>query len=217
MVSGVTIYDHEENIFETIPPSGITQVTTGVYCVSVNVPEGGNYCGNIQFFDTWSGVTINGNNLGDIALDFIVKESDSYYNVGSNNSAGAFGLGVGDANNRSIFDYEFAFTGIKRREKIKRGDTRRIDVIARVPFTYDQSQVVDKIYYRIYIKEGETQIEYVDWNEVSRTPDGNFFLLDTSWLIPNDYYMEFKIESGNQIRTYGDTILFEIVSEKDWC
>ena len=217
IISGVTIYDHEENIFETIPPSGITQVTTGAYCVSVNVPEGGNYCGNIQFFDTWSGVTINGNNLGDIALDFIVKESDSYYNVGSNNSAGAFGLGVGDANNRSIFDYEFAFTGIKRREKIKRGDTRRIDVIARVPFTYDQSQVVDKIYYRIYIKEGETQIEYVDWNEVSRTPDGNFFLLDTSWLIPNDYYMEFKIESGNQIRTYGDTILFEIVSEKDWC
>ncbi len=216
-ISGVTIYDHEESVFQTIPPSGITQVTTGVYCVSVNVPKTNEYCGNIQFTDIWSGITIDGNVLGNAELDFIVKEENDYYNIGSNNSAGAFGLGVGDSNNRSIFDYEFAFTGIKRREKIKRGDTRRVDVIARLPFTYDQSQVIDKIYYRIYIKEGETQIEYVEWNEVSKTPDGNFFLVDTSWFIPNDYYLEIKLESGNQIRTYDDTILFEIVSEKDWC
>jgi hypothetical protein len=90
-------------------------------------------------------------------------------------------------------------------------------VIARIPFTYDQSQALDGIYYRIYIKEGETEIPYVDWNEVSRTPDGNFFFIDTSWLIPNDYYMEFKITSGNEVRTYQDIIPFEIVSEKDWC
>jgi hypothetical protein len=41
--------------------------------------------------------------------------------------------------------------------------------------------------------------------------------VDTSWFIPNDYFMEIKIESGNQIRTYNDVIQFEIVSEKDWC
>jgi hypothetical protein len=29
--------------------------------------------------------------------------------------------------------------------------------------------------------------------------------------------MEFKIESGNELRTYHDIIQFEIVSEKDWC
>ena len=217
VISGVTIYDHEENLFQVIPPSNITQITTGVYCVSVNVPKTSNYCGNIQFIDVWEDVTIDGNNLGNIELDFIVKEESAYYNVGSNNSAGSFGLGVSDANNRSIFDYEFAVTGIKRREKIKRGDTRRVNVIARVPFTYDQSQAVDKIYYRIFIKEGETQIEYIDWNEVSRTPDGNFFLIDTSWFIPNDYYMEIKIESGQEIRSYHDILQFEVVSEKDWC
>jgi hypothetical protein len=216
-ISGVTIYDHQENVFEVIPTSGITQVTTGVYCVSVNVPKTNLYCGNVQFTDVWGDITINGNNLGDVELEFIVKEEGSYYNIGSNNSAGATGLGVGDARNTSIYDYEFVVNGIKRKEKIKRGDTRRVNVIARVPFTFDQSQAVDKIYYRIFIKEGETQIDYIDWNEVSRTPDGNFFFVDTSWFIPNDYFMEIKIESGNEIRTYHDTIQFEIVSEKDWC
>jgi|TARA_R110000803_G_scaffold208838_1_gene277840 hypothetical protein len=216
-ISGVTIYDHEDNVYEQIPPSGITQVSTGVYCVSVDVPKTTNYCGNIQFSDLWSGVTVNGNNLGNIELDFIVKEQGDYYSIGSNTSAGAFGLGVGSSSNLSIYDYEFAFTGIQRREKIKRGDTRFINVIARIPFTYDQSQALDGVYYRIYIKEGETEIPYIDWNEVSRTPDGNFFTVDTSWFIPNDYYIEFKITSGNQIRTYEDIIPFTIVSVKDWC
>jgi hypothetical protein len=219
VISGVTIYDHEDNIYQTIPNSAITQTTTGVYYVTVNVPSDpvSGYCGDIQFRDVWNDVTINGNNLGDIDLDFIIKDKGSYYNIGSTNSAGATGLGVGDANNRSIYDYEFSFNGLKRREKIKRGDTRRVNVVARVPFTTDQSQTVDKIYYRIFIKEGETQIDYIDWNEVSKTPDGNFFFIDTSWFIPNDYFLEIKIESGTEVRTYHDVIPFEIVSEKDWC
>lgn len=218
-ISGVTIYDHNESVYQYIPSNEINQVTTGVYCVSVNVnshPTTG-YCGDIQFIDVWENININGNNLGNVELDFIIKDSSSYYNIGSTNSAGAFGLGVSDANNRSIYDYEFAINGIKRREKIKRGDTRRVNVIARIPFTYDQSQAIDKIYYRIFIKEGETQIPYVDWNDVNRTPDGNFFMIDTSWFLPNDYFLEVKIESGNEIRTYNDIIQFEIVSEKDWC
>jgi hypothetical protein len=217
--SGVTIYDQNDNIYQTIPPSGITQTAPGVYYVTVNVssnPVSG-YCGNIQFRDVWEDVTINGNNLGDVELDFIIKEKDQYYNIGSTNSAGASGLGVGDAGNMSIYDYDFSIDGIKMKEKIKRGDTRRVNVVAQIPFVFDQSQAVNKIYYRIYIKEGETQIDYIDWAEVSRTPDGNFFFVDTSWFIPNDYYLEVKIESGQEIRTYEKIFQFEIVSEKDWC
>jgi len=217
--SEVCIFDQNDNLYQTIPSSGITQVTTGVYCVNVNVssdPVSG-YCGNIQFRDVWKDVTINGNNLGDIELDFIILEESAYYNIGSVNSAGASGLGVGDAGNLSIYDYEFSIEGVKMKEKVKRGDTRRINVNARIPFTIDQSKALDKVYYRIYIKEGETQLDYIDWQEVNRTPDGNFFLMDTSWFIPNDYYLEVKIESGQEVRTYEKVFQFEIVSEKDWC
>ena len=218
--SGVTIYDQNDNIFTTIPPSGITQVTTGVYCVNVCVDDDpvSGYCGNIQFRDVWEGVTIGNKNLGDVELTFIVLDDGGYYNIGSTNSAGSNGLGVGSSTNLSIYDYEFNATGIKRKEKIKRGDTRRVNVNVRIPYTFDQTAILDKIYYRIFIKEGgHIQIDYIDWQEVSRTPDGNFFLVDTSWFIPNDYFIEIKIESGNEVRTYPDIIPFEIVSEKDWC
>lgn len=218
--NGVTIYDQNDNVFMSIPPSGITQVTTGVYSVNVCVDDDpiSGYCGNIQFRDVWEGVTVGSKNLGNVELSFIVRDADGYYSIGSTNSAGANGLGVGDSTNMSIYDYEFNVVGIKKREKIKRGDTRRVKVNVRIPYSYDQTALIDKVYYRIFCREGERiQIDYIDWHEVSRTVDGNFFTVDTSWFIPNDYFMEIKIESGNDVRTYPDLIPFTIVSEKDWC
>lgn len=214
-ISGVTVYDQSDNIFQTFSSGDIQQTTTGVYYIELMVPTNpiSGYCGNIQFRDVWENVTINGNNIGDVELDFIIKDGSSFYDVGSGDKSGR---GVGNSRNISIYDYHFSFSGIKRREKIKRGDTRRVDIEATIPYTNDVKPI-DKISYRIYIKEGETQIEYVPWVEVNRTEDSNYFLIDTSWFIPNDYYMEFKLESGNELRTYHDIIQFEVVSEKDWC
>jgi hypothetical protein len=214
-ISGVSIYDQNGNIYLSFSGEQITHLTTGVYYIefTVNSNPTSGYCGNIQFTDVWENVTIDGKNLGDIELEFIIKEENSYYNIGSGDKSGR---GVGNSRNISIYDYHFTFSGIKRKEKIKRGDTRRVDIEATIPFTTNHKPL-DKISYRIYIKEGETQLEYIPWTEVNRTEDSNYFLVDTSWFIPNDYYMEFKIESGSELRTYHDIIQFEIVSEKDWC
>ena len=70
-------------------------------------------------------VTVNGRNLGDVELDFVIKDDESYYNIGSGDKSGR---GVGNSRNISIYDYHFSFSGIKRKEKIKRGDTRRVDI-----------------------------------------------------------------------------------------
>jgi len=218
--SGVDVYDQNDDLFTTIPSSGITQITRGVYCINLTVDDNptSGYCGNIQFRDVWKDVTVGTKNLGNVELDFIVLDDTDYYRIGSTNSANANGLGVGSASNMSIYDYDFNVVGIKRKEKIKRGDTRRVNVNVRIPYTYDQTALLDKVYYRIFIKEGgHIQIDYIDWQEVSRTPDGNFFLVDTFWFIPNDYFIEIKIEFGGEVRIYGDIIPFEVVSEKDWC
>ena len=216
--TNVTIYDQKDDVYLTTPFSSVTQVTTGVYCVNFSVNSNSGYCGNIQFQDVWKDVIIDSKNLGDIALDFIVLEDRDYYNIGAAGSAKANGLGVGKSNNLSIYEYDFNITGIKFKEKIKRGDTRRINVDVRVPYTFNQKVTLDKVYYRIFIKEsGSYQIEYIDWQEISRTPDGNFFTVDTSWFIPNDYFIEIKIESGSEVKTSPTIIPFTIVSEEDWC
>jgi hypothetical protein len=217
--SGVVIKDNDDVVYQTIPSSGITQTSKGVYYVTVNIPNtpASGYCGNLLFTDTWQDVTIGGNNLGDSEQEFVLREGNSYYTVGTTMASGANGLGVGSSTNLSIYDYTFIVSGLKHQEKIKRGDTRRVNVDARIPLTLDQTGVIDKIYYRIFTREGNTQITYIDWVEVNRTFDGNYFLVDTSWFIPNDYHLELKITSGNEVRTYNEIIKFEIVSEKDWC
>jgi len=216
--SGVTIYNQNDNIYQIIPANEINQTTTGVYYVTLNVSSNpiSGYCGNIMFKDVWNGVTINNKNLGDIELEFLIRDSKNYYNVGSVDSSTSFGLGVGESNNESIYNYEISLEGIKSREKIKRGDTKKIFVRNLVPFKIDKTQTVSNLFYRIYIKEGETQIEYIEWSPVSATTGGNYFVIDTSWFLPNDYYLEIKLVSGNEIRTYEKTFQFEVVSEKSW-
>jgi hypothetical protein len=219
-ISGVTIYDQNDNIYTTIPPSGITQITKGVYCVDVLVNEDpySGYCGNIMFRDVWENVTVGSKNLGDIELDFIVLDDEEYYSIGSTNMSNKNGLGVNSSSNISIYDYEFSVTGLKHKEKIKMGDTRKVRANVKIPYVFDQNAILDKVYYRIFIKEGgHIQIDYIDWQEMNRTVDENYFILDTSWFIPNDYFIEIKIESGSEVRTFSNIIEFEIVSEKDWC
>lgn len=212
--SSVTIIDHNENEYTTIPQSGITQVSRGVYCVSVNVPyePTSGYCGNIMFNDVWSGISINNRNLGDITMDFIVRDSGEYFSVGSTNESLNNGLGVNGT--LSIYDYKLSFSGIKRREKIKRGDTRRVNVDALIPFSLNKKDTLDQLYYRIFIKEGQTQIDYIGWTDINRAVDGNFFIVDTSWFITNDYFLEVKVVSGNETKTFDDILQFEIVNEK---
>lgn len=215
--SGVTIQDQNDTIYATIAPSGITQVTTGVYCVKLKV-DGDPNCGERQLRDIWEGIVVNEKKLKNVELQFIVLDDSGYYSIGGSGSAKANGLGVGSSNNLSIYEYDFNFTGIKFKEKIKRGDTRRVNVNVRIPYTFNQTAQLDKLYYRIFIKEsGSLQINYVDWQEISRTPDGNFFIVDTSWFIPNDYFIEIKIESGDEVKTSPTIIPFTIVSEEDWC
>lgn len=214
--SGVNILDDDEKVYQTIPPSGITQQSCGVYYVDVNIPSSG-YCGNLMFNDIWEDVTIDGNNLGNSEQEFILQEESDYYSVGSTKGAATMGLSVDNSTNLTIYDYDFRVSGVRHQEKIKRGDTRRINVQARIPLTYDSVGILDGIKYRIYIREGNTQIDYIDWTEVSRAYDGNFFIMDTSWFIPNDYYLEVKLTSGNEIRTYDEVIKFTVVSEKKLC
>ena len=128
-ISGVTVYDQNGNTYQSFTSDQIKQTTTGVYYIDLSVssnPVSG-YCGNIQFTDTWQSVTVNGRNLGDVELDFVIKDDESYYNIGSGDKSGR---GVGNSRNISIYDYHFSFSGIKRKEKIKRGDTRRINDIS---------------------------------------------------------------------------------------
>jgi hypothetical protein len=80
----VVIKDNDDTVYSAI--TAVTHVTKGVYSIDLNIPTTTDYTDCVQFTDTWSGITIGGVSRPDIELDFILKDSMGYYNIGDSDS-----------------------------------------------------------------------------------------------------------------------------------
>jgi len=178
----------------------VTQVSCGVYCAEVMIPSSG-YSDCITFEDTWGDININGVSLPDVELEFFAKDASDYYNIGDSSELPK--------------KYGFTVTGINSDERIKRGDIRRVNVSARIPYTVNQTQVIDDLQYRLYVKEGNADYNVIDFQDINRAFNGNYFLLDTAGLIPNTYYLDIKVTSNYEVRTIPNVLKFEIVNQAE--
>lgn len=198
---GALIKDGNDDVFSAYTPSAVTHLTKGVYCIDINVPTTSDNADCIQFTDIWSGITINGVTRPNIELDFILKDSSGYYNIGDNDMLPKkVGLSV---------------TGIKRDESLFRGDIRKVIVSTRVPYTINQKQSVNGLKYRLYVKEGRNEYTVIDFQDIEMANNYNYFLLDTLSLVPGIYYLDIKVESNLEVTTVKDVISFEIVSQSE--
>lgn len=200
-IPSVNVYDNDDVLFSAYTPTAVTHITKGVYSIDILVPTTTAFTDCSMFTDVWSGVTINGVNRPLIELDFGLKDSSSYYEIGSNDQlpkkAG------------------FSVSGLKRGERIKRGDIRKVIISSRIPYTVEQTQNIDKLEYRIYVKEGKSELTVINYQPVELS-NNNYFLLDTNSLIPNIYYLDLKMFSNLEVTTINDVISFEITSQSDF-
>ena len=70
-----------------------------------------------------------------------------------------------------------------------------------------------EIEYRLYTTVGaKYQIDVIPFVPVNRTSNGYEFDLDTSWLIPQDYYLELRLKNGSFYESK-QSVAFTIVSD----
>lgn len=194
----VNITDATNRVIGELSGLTATHVRKGVYKVSftLNNPA----CdGKLFFYDFWTNIILDGVTLSDVKQKFIPKSYQSTITIGENITE----------NHR----YAVQFSGIKQNEKIEGGEIRKISVIFR-SIDLPRSVVLDNVFYRIYVEEGgHTQVIIHDWTLVDKTNE-NSFMLDTSYLIPKEYFLEIKGVTHNEEIKYKETIKFEIVSIK---
>ena len=195
----VTIRDGDGVVYTAITTAQTTHVTKGVYSVEFSLPLSSDDC--LIYTDTWGDLSVNGSSLSDVELSFEVRDNEAYFDIGTNET--------------NAIDYYFNVSGIKRDERIKRGDQRKVFVSARKPFTTNVTDVIDGLEYRLYIREGNTEVNVIDWQDVNRSFTNNYFILDTSWMIPNIYHIDVKLTSNLEVKTYSDTMKFQIISQVD--
>jgi len=189
----VNIEDCNGNIIATLSS---TKLTCGVYYVTLTLSVVSQPT-PIIYSDIWSNLFIGGIPQPNVTNEFII------YNNG-------FSIGS-TAGEPKIYGY--SVSGIKEDEKLTNGETRKVFISTRVPYTVDDKVLVDNLKYRLYVTQGTTQVEVIPWSSVNKTFTHNYFLLDTGWMIPNEYYLDIKATSNEQVDIYRKQIKFQVINQ----
>ena len=153
-----------------------------------------------EFYDTWSNLIIGGEVLPNIENSFILKNTKTRIELGTTTK------------NPEIFGFDFY--GIKQDEKILNTDIRKVGVVIKKAYTTQTVLNNVDAYYRIYVKEGTTEVQVQDWTKINRTPNEWYFIFDTRDKIPNQYYVDMKVNISGQKDTYKKQLTFQIVNKK---
>ena len=82
--------------------------------------------------------------------------------------------------------------------------------------SYSTNRLLPKVsaYYRVYVREGQTEVEVQEWTKINRTSNEYYFIFDTTDKIPNEYFIDIKVYTSGQVDTYKRTLQFQIVNQK---
>jgi len=193
----VDILNSNEVAIPSLTGLTTTKIRKGVYKVTFGID--GILCdGKRFFFDRWKNLLIDGESISNVTQRFIPKPYTSLFTIGDNPT--------------ELNRYAIQFFGVKQNEKIIRGEKRKI-VITFKSINHSKPVLFDEVFYRMYIKEGRTNVIVHDWTQVDMTNE-NSFTLDTSIYIPREYFIEIKGRTHSEEIFYENEIKFEIVSEK---
>ena len=183
---------------------GLTGLTTclrtkGVY--EVVVPNDFTSCPvPCNFFDVWKNLSINGQSIPDIRNQFILQQYSA-------------GIQIGPLSQEPQ-KFGFDFYGILQNEQILNTDIRKIGVTIKKAYTGQQLLQNISAFYRVYVKEGTTEVLVQDWTPINRTTNEYYFIFDMRDKIPNQYYVDIQVNTSGEKDTYKKQLTFNIVNTK---
>jgi hypothetical protein len=194
----VSIYDSIGNPIINLTGLTSCQRTKGVY--EITIPPLTGYKTPCTFSDKWSDIYVNGFKINDITNNFVIYPYKNSIQIGTTSIEPIL--------------YGFDYYGIKQDEKIFNTDIRKVGVIIKKAYSTNYQLQNIEAYYRIYVKEGTTEVQVQDWTKINKTTNEYYFIFDTRDKIPNEYFIDLKIESSGEINTYKKQIKFQIVNYK---
>jgi len=194
----VTISDQSGTPIPGLVNMSSCQVTKGVY--EITIPPLLGYKTPCIFTDTWSDISLNGFSLPNVINEFAIYPLKKSIQIGTTTNDPAV--------------YGFDYYGIKQDEKILNTDIRKVGVIIKKAYTTNQQLPKIEGQYRVYVREGQTEVQVQDWTKLNRTPNEYYFIFDTRDKIPNEYYIDLKVISSGEVNTYKRQIKFQIVNKK---
>ena len=194
----VSISDSGGNPIQNLQNLPSCLKTKGVY--EITIPPLIGYQTPCMFTDTWSNLKLNGFSLSNQINEFTVYPTKKSIQIGTS------------TNDPS--QYGFSYYGIKQNEQILNTDIRKVGVIIKQAYTTNKQLPNVDGQYRVYVKEGTTEVIVQNWTKLNRTPNEYYFIFDTRDKIPNMYFVDIKVTTSGQVNVYKQQINFQIVNEK---
>ena len=194
----VAILDNSGDVIPGLSALTGCQKTIGVY--EVTIPPLMGYKTPCTFSDKWFNLSLNTFPLNPIINDFVLQPMKNSIQIGTNSQDPKI--------------YGFDYYGIKQDEKIFNTDLRKVGVIIKQAYTTNKNLIKVSTYYRVYVREGQTEVQVQDWTKINRTPNEYYFIFDTRDKIPNEYFIDIKVESSGEVNTYKRQIKFQIINYK---
>lgn len=169
----------------------------GVYYVDIML-ESDKYKPNTMLYDIWSNIVYRGKMLQNVELDFTLKSNDNWFNIGSSTI--------------EYPRYEPTITGIKNNEQIHRGDIRKLNIIARVPYNTNKAALINNVEIRFYVKDGDREIDVIPYDKVNKTFLENYYMIDTNMLIPNQYFVDVRLKYNGETIIKKEILEFTILN-----
>lgn len=175
----------------------VKQATKGVYYAEITLLSS-EVRSNTILYDTWSNLALNGVKMEDVELGFVTLDSNKY-----------FGLGNGLENKTKTIP---SFSGINYKEKLGLGEIRELTIDFRVPYTSDKRELIDSAEWRLYMKDGNDEINIFEYQLIEKGYLHNFIIIDSNDLVPGLYYIDLKVQNGRNLNYFRECFTFEIVN-----
>lgn len=190
--------DYDEIVFDNLE---VKRQFKGVYYVELSLSSKDTEVERM-YYDTWSNIKYDGEELDDVELDFTTKSAHNWFNI--------------DNTIHDEPDYTPMVSGINDNESIYRnGEVRKIKVMAKPNFTQNVVALVDEMYYRIYVHDGEREVTVIPFEKVHQSFNENFFYLNCDMLIPQRYFIDIRFKYNGEVKTFKDVTHFTIISSLD--
>ena len=195
------VYDNGElTNLDVIPTCSIDEIyypvfqaSKGVYYAEVN----SNLEKDMIYYDVWSDIYLNNERLEDVELEFVANGKMHNRMIG----------------NKSTLKQNLVpiIYGINDNEDLGRGEHRELTVKFQEKYTNNEI-ITKKSEYRLYVKDGDREIDVISYQPLEMAFLNNFFIIHTEDLIPNKYFIDIKVSIGREIMTYKNILNFNIVS-----
>lgn len=190
-ITKVEILDYEGELYQTFTGDSIIKQSKGVYYVELFI-DSDDYPDRVIFNDLW--YYQKNSKERNREFDFYITPLEDNYD------------------NFNPDKYFIRFSGLKYNENVLNEGIRKIVLDIKELYPNQNYNKNFDVYYRLFIKQTENhEINVIENTLVDYINNNYEILLDTSWLIPQDYYLEISLYS-NDIKYVKEKISFSVNS-----